>query len=91
MTQPSTQNQEVLYHLIKHRSLTSIELRQLTSSSYPAARLHNLKDYGISINHTTEPYTNKYQKKTHISRYTLLNTIQEAKKIYKQLTALIHS
>lgn len=86
MKQPQTQNQEVLYHLIKNRSLTSIELRRLTNSSYPPARCADLKEYNISIIHTTEPYTNKYGKKTHITRYSLANPIKEAKKIYNELT-----
>lgn len=86
MKPPTTQNQQVLYHLIQKRSLTSIELRQLTNSSYPPARLYQLKDYGISFIPSTEPYTTKQGKRTHIARYTLATTIKEAKKIYNQLT-----
>lgn len=86
MKQPQTQNQEVLYHLIKNRSLTSVELRQLTHSSFPPARIKDLKDNDVSIIHSTEPYTNKYGKRSHISRYTLANPIKEAKKIYNELT-----
>lgn len=86
MKPPTTQNQEVLYHLIKNRSLTSIELRRLTNSSYPPARIKCVKDYGISIIHSSEPYKNKHGNSTHISRYTLASTVKDATKIYNQLT-----
>jgi hypothetical protein len=87
MKPPTTQNQEVLYHLIKNRSLTSIEIRQLTNISYPPARCANLQDYGISLITSRERYvTKKHKKVTSIARYTLATTIKEAKKIYNTLT-----
>lgn len=85
MKQPSTDNQETLYHLIQNRSLTSIELRKLTKSSYPPARIANIKDYGISIHRENEKYVNRRGKKTTIARYTLMTPIRDAKKIYNEI------
>ena len=87
MTQPKTDTQSTLYYLIKNRSLTSIELRKLTKSSYPPARLKNCKDLGLSIHATYEPYINRRGQKSKIARYTLMTPIKEAVKIYNQIAA----
>lgn len=82
---PKNQTQDTLLALILNRSLTSIELRQLTKSSYPAARIKNIKDAGISIIHSTEKYEDRRGRVSHISRYLLATPINQAKKIYKSL------
>ena len=87
MKPPKTDNQSTLYHLILNRSLTSIELRKLTKSSYPPARLRNIQDLGISIHTTYEPYTNRRGHKSRVARYTLISTIKEARKIYNAIAA----
>lgn len=89
MTLPKnpSDNVSTLFHLIKNRSLTSIELRRLTKSSYPPARLKDIKDLGLSIHATYEPYKNRHGHSSRIARYTLMTPINEAKKIYKKLAA----
>lgn len=89
MTLPKNPSDNVctLFHLIKNRSLTSVELRRLTKSSYPPARLKNIRDMGLSIHATYEPYINRNGHKSKIARYTLMSTIAEAKKIFKKLAA----
>ena len=89
MTLPknASDNVSTLFHLIKNRSLTSIQLRQLTKSSYPPARIKNLKDLGISIIPSSEKYVSRNGKVSHITRYLLATPIIEAKKIFKQLAA----
>jgi len=86
-TVPKTQSQcyKTLQLLIVKGSATSIELRNKTSSSYPPARIRNLKKLGVSIHHTTEEYILKDGKKTHISRYMLMNPKAEARKILKRM------
>lgn len=82
---PTNDTQDTLLALILNRSLTSIELRRMTKSSYPPARCFDLKKSGISIIATREKYVNRRGEVKSISRYTLANTLTEAKKIYKQL------
>lgn len=80
-------NVSTLFHLIKNRSLTSIELRKLTKSSYPRVRIADCKALGLSIRATYEPYINRNGHSSRIARYTLMTPITEAKKIYKKLAA----
>ena len=80
MRQPKTQLQKTLFLLIKKSSVTSIELRNFTLSSYPPARINNLNELGLQIGSVPEKY-----KKTHISRYNLLSPVNEAKKIYHSM------
>lgn len=89
MTLPKnpSDNTATLFWLIKNRSLTSIELRQLTSSSYPPVRIADCKKLGLSIHATYEPYVNRNGHSSRIARYTLMTPITEAKKIYKKLAA----
>lgn len=87
MTQPKTDTQATLFYLIKNRSLTSIELRNLTKSSYPPARIADCNHLGLSIHATYEPYINRNGHKSKIARYTLMTTIREAKRIYNQIAA----
>lgn len=76
-----------LFYLIQNRSLTSIELRKLTKSSYPPVRIADCKALGLSIHATYEPYVNRNGHKSRIARYTLLSPIKQAKEIYKKLAA----
>lgn len=82
---PHSDTQQTLLALILNRSLTSIELRRITKSSYPPARIRNVRDLGVSIYATYEPYINRSGEKSSIARYHLATSIIEAKKIYKQL------
>lgn len=86
---PESQLSSTLYWLIQKRSITSIELRELTNSSYPPARIHELKRYyGVSIHAKVEYYENKEKGVKHnVCRYYLLNPLKEAVKIYKSLIA----
>jgi hypothetical protein len=83
MKQPTTQVQATLWFLIRNTSVTSIELRNLTNSSYPAARIQNLKDIGLRID--SRPH--KHSKHCTIARYMLLTPKKEAISIYQKLTA----
>jgi len=82
---PKTDIQETLLQLILKRSVTSIELRQLTKSSYPPARIKDVKELGISIIPSTEKYVNRRKQVSHISRYTLATPMKTAKEIYLNL------
>lgn len=79
---PLNDVQDTLLALIQNRSLTSIELRRMTNSSYPPARKKNLEDLGISIITTFEKYINRRGKTSNIARYTLATPLEMAKKIY---------
>lgn len=81
---PTNDTQDTLLALILNRSLTSIELRRMTKSSYPPARVADCKKH-VSIYATYEPYINRRGEKSSIARYHLATSIIEAKKIYKQL------
>lgn len=85
MKAPSTDNQATLYYLIQKKSLTSIELRTLTKSSYPPARVRNLIELGLDILATPVKYVNRRGKASRIAKYTLLTPAPAAKKIYTQL------
>lgn len=85
MKQPVSDNQSTLYHLIQKKSLTSIELRKLTKSSYPPARIADCEDFGVEILHSREPYVNRRGKKTAIAKYTLVTPVRDAKRIYDQM------
>ena len=83
----ASDNVQTLYHLIKNRSLTSIELRQLTKSSYPPVRIADCKRMGLSIYATYEPYINRNGHKSRVARYHLATPIKEAVKIYNMIAA----
>lgn len=83
MKLPTTQLQSTLWALIKRSSVTSIELRNLTNSSYPAARIMNLKEMGLSID--SRPH--KHSKTCTIARYILMTPKPAAKLIYEKMTA----
>ena len=85
MKLPGSDNQETLYHLIQKKSLTSIDLRKLTKSSYPPARIADCEDFGIQIHHGREPYVNRRGKKTTVAKYTLLTPVKDAKRIYREM------
>lgn len=80
MRKPLSQNQLTLHFLIKKRSVTSIELRKWTNSSYPPARIGYIEKMGVRINHTFEVY-----KKKSIARYTLLSTIDKAREVLAKM------
>jgi hypothetical protein len=84
---PKTDTAETLLALIKNRSLTSIELRKITKSSYPPARIKNCIDAGVSIYATRERYVNRRGEVSSIARYHLGSPIREAVKIYKKMVA----
>lgn len=81
LPQPLNDVQDTLLALIQNRSLTSIELRQITKSSYPPARILDCIKMGISIIPSLEKYVNRRGKVSNIARYTLVDIV-EAKKIY---------
>ena len=84
----ASDNAATLFHLIKNRSLTSIELRKLTKSSYPSARCFELKKkYGISFITTYERYVNRNKRTSRIARFTLATPLKDAKLIYKKIAA----
>lgn len=82
-----TDTQDTLLALIKNRSLTSIELRRITKSSYPPARINDVEKEGISIITTREKYRNRRGEVSSIARYTLATPMNEAKKILKRMVA----
>lgn len=82
---PENDTQETLLALIVSQSLTSIDLRRITRSSYPPARIRNVRDLGIDIYTSYEPYINRRGEKSSIARYHLATPLVTAKKIYKQL------
>lgn len=82
LPQPLNDVQDTLLALIQNRSLTSIELRQITRSSYPPARINDVESLGISIIPTSEKYINRRGKVSNIARYTLATPLEMAKKIY---------
>lgn len=83
----ASDNVSTLFWLIKNRSLTSIELRQLTKSSYPPVRIADCKAIGLSIHATYEPYINRKGHKSRVARYTLMTPLKDAKLIYKKIAA----
>lgn len=85
LPKPTSDTQHTLLALITWKTLTSVQLRKLTKSSYPAARIFDLSKAGLSIFSKPEKYTNRRGKVTNISRYFLQTPTKEAKKIYKQL------
>jgi hypothetical protein len=88
MKSPSTDNQATLYYLIQKKSLTSIELGKLTKSSYPPARIRNLKEGGVEIHSEPVPYVNRRGKKSKIAKYTLTTPAKEAKEVYKKMVSV---
>jgi hypothetical protein len=87
LPKPNSDTAETLLALIKNRSLTSIELRKITKSSYPPARIKNCIDAGVSIYATREKYVNRRGEVTSICRYHLGSPIKEPIKIYKKIAA----
>lgn len=83
---PKTDTHDTLLALILNRSLTSIDLRRITKSSFPPARCFDLREQGVPIQITSEKYRNRRGQVSTISRYTLTD-INQAKKIYKKLVA----
>jgi len=80
MRKPLSQSELTLHFLIKKRSVTSIELREWTNSSYPPARIADIQRLGVRIIHDRE----KYNKKS-IARYTLLSTIDKARGVLAKM------
>lgn len=76
---------QTLYHIIMNRQLTSVELAKLTRVGYPPRKVQRLEEMGLMFIHDRVNYTTREGKKTKVARYTLLTSISEAKKIYKQL------
>jgi len=76
-------NSETLRFLIRYKSLTSIQLKELTKSSYPPARIRNLVEMGVNIISKPVPYVNRRGKRSNIAQYTLATPAKEAKKVYK--------
>lgn len=87
LPEPKSDTQQTLLALIRNRSLTSIELRRITRSSYPPARIKNCIDAGVSIYATRERYVNRRGEVSSIARYHLGSPIREAVKIYKKMVA----
>lgn len=85
LPRPKSDTQHTMFALIGHGSLTSIELRKITKSSYPPARIKDCKKAGLTIISKSEKYVNRRGEKSHVSRYFLLTKIKEATRIYKQL------
>ena len=85
LSAPKTQNAATLYMLINKRSATSIDLRNFTSSSYPPARIQNLKDMGLSIITSLEKHRTKQGRNIAIARYTLATPMKNAKELYEKM------
>ena len=76
--------QETILGLIKKRSLTTNELRNMTNSSFPPARIKNCRDLGLDI-HAKEKSIDNRGKQSWITRYTLISPMKVAKELFKRL------
>lgn len=79
--------QETILGLIKKRSLTTNDLKEMTHSSYPPARIRNCRDLGLDIHPTREKYVDSRGKQSWITRYTLISPMKVAKELFKKTLA----
>lgn len=87
LTMPSNQNAETLLALIQWKSLSSVQLRRLTTSSYPPARINDLKRRGVRIRNTYTQYKKARGRVVLIARYILTMPKIKAAAIYKKINA----
>lgn len=66
-----TQQEEIIEHLLKHGSITRLEAACDHHIFELASRIGELKKKGYKIKSERIYARNKYNKKTHFSKYTL--------------------
>lgn len=84
---PSNQNAETLLALMRFKCLSSMQLREHTNSTYPPARINDLKRYGVKIINRHVSYRKARGKVVAIAQYILDMPKIKAAAIYKKINA----
>lgn len=69
-----SQNQMVLSHMTKHKTITSMDAFSIYGITRLSARIYDLRERGHKIGMVWENGTNRYGEPTHYGRYFIEKT-----------------